>query len=344
MGTALILDAPGELRLEEYPEPSLGADAVRVQTLYSGISAGTELAQYRGTTPHARRVWDPKTRLFGTAVGDLRYPITDWGYEEVGRVIEVGAAAHDIELGDVVWGAWGHRSSHVMPAHEAARRKLPHGVDPTTGVFARIGAVALNGILDAQVNIGETAVVFGAGVVGLIVAQLTRLAGARVIAVDRIPQRLDMAMRFGVDVVIDAAEGNVAREIRERTGGRGADVCIEATGVPAALHEAVRAAAYGATVVALGFFQGDARDLRLGEEFHHNRITIVSSQISGVAARLAHRWDRFRLEETIVRLATGGELRLRDLVSHVVPVSRAAGAYETLDQRPEEALQVILEF
>jgi len=128
------------------------------------------------------------------------------------------------------------------------------------------------------------------------------------------------------------------------TGDRGADVCIEATGAPAALHEAIRAAGYSATVVALGFFQGDGRDLRLGEEFHHNRITVVSSQISGVTPRLAHRWNRQRLEETVMTLQQDGRLRLRDLITDVVPFSRASQAFEKLERRPDEALQVVLQF
>lgn len=344
MGTQLVLDAPGRLRYEEYPEPDLAPGHVRVRTLFSGVSAGTELAQYRGTVPHATRAWDPKHRLFSPTEGGPGYPMRDWGYEQVGEITEVAGEASGLRRGDTVWGSWGHCSTHLLDAERAARQRMPDGLDPVCGIFARIGAIAMNGMLDAQVNVGETAAIFGAGVVGLIVIQLAKLAGASVIAVDQLPARLDAAKRAGADAALRAEAVDVAAEVRRLTNNRGADVCIEATGSPAALHEAIRAAAYSATVVALGFFQGEGRDLRLGEEFHHNRITVVASQISGVTPRLADRWNRQRLEETVMALQQTGRLHLRDLITHVVPFSRASDAFETLERRPNETLQVVMKF
>jgi threonine dehydrogenase-like Zn-dependent dehydrogenase len=84
--------------------------------------------------------------------------------------------------------------------------------------------------------------------------------------------------------------------------------------------------------------------LRLGEEFHHNRIAIVSSQISGVSPRLAGRWDRARLERTVMQLAADGRLALESLVSHVVAAEDAAEAFRLLDERPADAVQVVLDF
>lgn len=344
MGTRLLLEAPGRLRHEDYPEPALKPGQARVRTLFSGISAGTELAQYRGTTPQAVRKWDAETRLFSTSTDAHSYPLRDWGYEQVGEVTEVHETVADLRAGNIIWGAWGHRSTSVLEADQAIRRRMPANLEPICGIFARIGAIALNGILDAQINVAETVVVFGTGVVGLVAIQFAKLAGARIVAVDRHAQRLDAAKRFGADVALQAGTADVAEEVRRMTEGRGADVCIEATGAPTALHEAIRTAAYSATVVALGFFQGDARDLRLGEEFHHNRVTVVSSQISGVAPRLARRWNRQRLEDTVISLQEDGRLRLRELITDVVPFARAAEAFAKLDRAPQESLQVVLQF
>lgn len=212
----------------------------------------------------------------------------DWGYEQVGEITEVAGEASGLRRGGIVWGSWGHRSTHVLAADQAVRQRMPDGLEPVCGIFARIGAIALNGMLDAQVNVGETAVIFGAGVVGLIVVQLTKLAGATVIAVDRLPARLDAAKRVGADVALQADGVDVAAEVRRLTGDRGADVCIEATGAPA-----------------------------------------------GLTPRVAHRWNRQRLEETVMA---------RDLITDVVPFSRASEAFEKLVRRPDEALQVVLQF
>jgi 2-desacetyl-2-hydroxyethyl bacteriochlorophyllide A dehydrogenase len=336
--------APSTVAVVEVEARRPGPGEVRVRTLLSGISAGTELTTYRGSNPHLTHRWDSGRRLFVDGPPALAYPVADSGYEEVGEVVDAGPGVERLRPGDVVWGAWGHRSGCVVAEERVAERVLADGAPPLVGVFARIGAIALNAVLDAGVNVGETVAVFGQGVPGLIAAQLARESGATVVAVDRIPRRLELAGALGAQHVVDASATSAGEAIRELTDGRGADVTIELTGSYAALAEAVRATAYGSRVVASGFYQGAADTVRLGEEFHHNRIELVSSQISGIAPRLAHRWTAVRLERTIVDLCNEGRLELEPLVSHVLPADRAAEAFRLLDERPEEAVQVVLDF
>ena len=344
MDLVVTFAAPSTVAVVEVEARRPGPGEVRVRTLLSGISAGTELATYRGSNPYLSRRWDDDRRLFVDGPPALAYPVADAGYEEVGEVVEVGDGVERVRPADVVWGAWGHRSGCVVPEERVAERVLDVGATPLAGVFARIGAIALNAVLDAAVNVGETVAVFGQGVPGLIAGQLVRESGATVVAVDQIPRRLELAGALGAQHVVDASATSPAEAIRELTDGRGADVAIELSGAYAALAEAVRATAYGSRVVACGFYQGGADGLRLGEEFHHNRIEVVSSQISGIAPRLAHRWTGIRLERTIVDLCDDGRLELEALVSHVLPAERAADAFRLLDERPDEAVQVVLDF
>jgi threonine dehydrogenase-like Zn-dependent dehydrogenase len=337
-------DAPGVVSIGSEPEAVLGEGEVRLRTLYSGISAGTELTYYRGTNRYLEQRWDSERRLLVAGEAQFPYPVSNTGYEEVGTVVEVGPGVSNVRVGQRVWGTWGHRSSAVVAAEHAAARVLPDDADPLIGVFSHIGAVGLNVVLDADLHVGETVAVFGLGVLGQIVAQLARLNGARVVGVDLIPPRLALATELGADVVLDAGEGEVAERIRSLTGGRGADVSIEVSGNARALHEAIRSVAYSSRVVAAGLVPGDAVGLRLGEEFHLNRVSVVSSQISGVAPALAHRWDRYRLNTTVLGLAIDGRLRLRPLVSHIRPLADAAAMFDLLDRTPNEALQVVLSF
>ena len=320
-------------------------DEVRLRTLYSGISAGTELTAYRGTNPYIHKRWDPSQKLFvPDAAPTQPYPMSGWGYEEVGQVVEVGADVSDVAVDDIVYGAWGHRTHHVVEETYARERLLPEGQAPILGIFSQIGAIALNGVHDARIRIGETVAVFGLGVPGQIAAQLARGSGARVIGVDLFAGRLATASQLGaIDVAINAGDGSVAEQIKELTAGRGADISLEVSGSTAALHEAIRATAYSARVVTLGFFQREARHLYLGEEFHHNRISLVCSQISGVAPELSYRWNRLRLAQTAMRLQAEGTLNLEPLISHTFPFAQAAAAFRLLDQEPEQALQVVLD-
>lgn len=343
MGHLVRISSPRVVEVAEAEDPVPGPGEVLLETAYSGISAGTELTGYRGTNPYLTNEWDPERRLFVPGTSSMSYPIDGWGYEEAGRVAAAGSPADEDLVGRLVWGSWGHRSAAVRPAEYARARLLP-GTEPMRGVFGRIGAIAHNAILDAGIHVGESVVVFGAGVPGQIVAQLARLSGAHVTVVDPVPARRALAERLGADRTLDPGTHDVAAEVRAATRNRGADVVIEMSGAYQALREAVRTVAYNSRVVAGGFFQGPAAPLHLGEEFHHNRVAVICSQISGVAAHLQHRWDDLRMSHTVLSLARDGRLALDDLVSHVVPARRAADAFAMLDKGPQDTLQVVLDY
>jgi 2-desacetyl-2-hydroxyethyl bacteriochlorophyllide A dehydrogenase len=344
VGHLVRFSAPRTAEVVEVDDPVLGPGEVQLTTLYSGISAGTELTAYRGSNPYLASRWDPGTRLFVPGATTQSYPLDAWGYEESGRISAVGPEVDEALVGRLVWGAWGHRSCTVKPEVWVRPRLMSDESTPLVGIFAKIGAIALNAVLDADIHVGETVAVFGAGVPGQIVAQLARLNGARVVVVDLHPARRDLATRLGADAALDPADGDVAAAVKEMTEGRGADVVIEMSGSYHALHDAVRSAAYSSRVVASGFFQGGAEPLRLGEEFHHNRVAIVGSQISGVAPALQHRWDEIRMSRTVLALEAEGRLELQALISHTYPAAEAPKAFEMLDSSPADALQVVLAY
>jgi threonine dehydrogenase-like Zn-dependent dehydrogenase len=176
------------------------------------------------------------------------------------------------------------------------------------------------------------------------VAQLARLNGGRVVVADLVAARRQLALELGAAAALDPAAGDVAEAVRQMTDDRGADVVIEMSGAYQALQEAARTVGYSSRVVAAGFFQGDGVPLRLGEEFHHNRVAIVGSQISGVAPQLRHRWDELRMSTTVLELAADGRLALGPLVTHVLPDGEAPAAFEMLDEDPGDALQVVLDY
>ena len=318
---------------------------VRLRTLYSGISAGTELTAYRGSSPYLTKRWDEERRMFveGTTPS-FEYPVDGWGYEEVGQVVEVGSAVTSVGISDVIYGAWGHRSYHIGEEAGAAARKLPDTLDPIVGTFSQIGAIALNSMLDADIHVGETVAVFGQGVPGLLVTQLAKANGGRVIGIDGHRIRLDLASKLGAEHVIDYTTQDTAATVRALTENRGADVSIEISGIYRALADAIRSTAYNSKVIAAGFFQGGGTALTLGEEFHHNRIEIVCSQISGVNPRLDHRWNELRLAQTFISSCARGLIDTQALVSHVIPATDARDAFAMLNERPAECVQVVLDF
>ncbi|WP_219416765.1 zinc-dependent alcohol dehydrogenase [Pseudonocardia nigra] len=206
-----------------------------------------------------------------------------------------------------------------------------------------MGAIALGAVLSADLHVGERVAVFGQGVLGLLTTQLATLNGADVTAVDILAGRLALAQKWAAHTV-DAQAGDPAEAVRKHTGATGADVAIEISGSYPALHEALRTVGIGGRVVAAGFYQGEGIGLRLGEEFHLNRVHIVASQIGGVPAALQSRWTVERLHKVFVDLVQAGRVDVAPLVTDVVPATDVAAAFHLLDERPQDALQVVLDF
>jgi 2-desacetyl-2-hydroxyethyl bacteriochlorophyllide A dehydrogenase len=335
--------SPGKVRLVPMQVREPGEGEVLVSTIYSGISAGTELTAFTGTNPYLHRQWDPVRRLFAEGKPTFPYPLHGWGYEEVGRVTAVGPGVSSDLTGRVVWGIWGHCEAGILPEATARQQLLGDQVSPLCGVFARAGAVALNALLDAGPRLDETLVVFGQGVIGLLLTALASASGARVVAVDPIPERLNLARHFGATVVI-SDPATAAERVRDLTGNRGAPVAVDVSGSAAALNEAIRTVGLNGTVVAAGFYQGAMSAVRLGEEFHHNRVRLLSSQIGGVDPALSGWWDRSQLHQNVMARISDGRLDPTPLVSHEIPVTECQSAFELLTAGDPSVLQVVLKF
>jgi 2-desacetyl-2-hydroxyethyl bacteriochlorophyllide A dehydrogenase len=344
MPEVVSFSAPYDVALVPFDAPPLVPGAVRVRTWYSGVSAGTELTAYRGSNPYLTRTWDAGRRLFVEGAPTFAYPVQGWGYSEVGEVVEAAEDVTRPSVGDVVHGIWGHRSEAVLPADRVADRVWT-GQDPVSGTFARVGSIALNALLAADARLGDRVAVFGQGVIGLLATRLAVLAGAEVVAVDSIDTRLDAARGMGAAHVVRAdAPGGAGAAVRAWAGGVGVDAAIELSGNDGALHEAVRSVVLDGTVAASGFYQGGAAHLRLGEEFHHNRVRIVASQISGTPVALGPRWDQPRLVRTFMDQVRRGAVDARSLVTDIVDAADVATVFERLDRGDPEILQAVLRF
>ena len=318
---------------------ALNDNEVMVQTLYSGISAGTELTWFRGRNPNLYKKWDPETRLFLKAEAPTQNYPQATGYENIGKVIAKGSRVRTLDVGEVVFSYWNHVSAYKMEERELF--KLPKGVEPKHGVFIALGGVAFNGILDARIVPGESVAIFGMGVIGQIAVQLAEIAGAKtVIAVDLESRRLELAAQSGADVLINPrACDDVALKIRGLTGNRGADVVIEVSGAYPALQEAIRTACFQGRVIVVSFYTGEAKGLNLGEEFHVNRIRLISSQASGVNPELHPRWNDERKLQAFLGLF--GKLKLSHLITHEFKVEACQMAFDLIDKHPQEAMQVV---
>jgi 2-desacetyl-2-hydroxyethyl bacteriochlorophyllide A dehydrogenase len=329
---ALWFTAPRTAALRDETVPSPGPGEVRIGAMASAVSAGTELLVYRGEVSNELPLDLPTLR------GSYAFPIK-YGYASVGIILDVGTGIEHLCAGDSVFAHHPHQDVFVVPATVPVR--LPHDLDPLLGVFFANLETALNVVHDTPLRFGETAIVSGAGIVGLLVARLLKLAGAgTVLVVDPLESRRKLALAAGADGAV--ASESLNRRIIELTGGRGADVAVEASGSGAGLQAAIGAVATEGTVVVASWYGTKPLALDLGGHFHRGRVSLRSSHVGRLNPALAPRWDRTRRTETVLGLL--GRLDLESLISHRLPFDRAAEAYPLLDERPEEAVQVVFTY
>jgi 2-desacetyl-2-hydroxyethyl bacteriochlorophyllide A dehydrogenase len=352
VGRVLVLEGPRTLRLREEEARPPAAREARVRALVSGVSHGTELNLYRGSSAFADRVFDRELRAFVKPDPPRpTYPAM-LGYSLVGVVVEVGVAVTELNPGDLVHAGAPHGEEAVVDLDAAARAtypliRLPPGEPPPWALFVSLGAVALVAAHDATVRLGDHVAVIGLGAIGLLVLQMARLAGAaRVIATDPVATRRELALGLGANTVVDpsGAQDGAGAAIK-RAGGRGVDVAIETSGAAAGLHDAIAAAGLGGRVVTVGFYQGGAEAVRLGEEWHHNRLDMISSMGAwGAPHRAYPAWDRPRVMQTVVDLLAAGAVRVDGLPVRRFPFDQAAEAYRWLDANPDKAVKVALTY
>ena len=324
---ALWFTGPREIELRSSDVRPPGAGEVVVQATASLISAGTEMIVYRGQT-------SPDDRMPPTSEGTFPFPVK-YGYQTVGRIIAVGSGVTDFAVGDRVFARYPHAEFFTIAALPTLLVKLPDGIDDASATFINLARVALTGLLDVPVRVGEFAVVFGQGIVGMMTARLAKLSAATVVVVDNFPARRELALKYGVDAAVAPAEA--VATVLELSGGRGADVVFEASGAPAALQAAIEVTATEAEIVALSLYGTQTVALRLAPEFHYRKLRITSSQAGD-----QRRWDWARRTQATVALLE--KLSVADMVGAHVPFADAAKAYDMVDHNPAEVLGVVLTY
>ncbi|MFF0469403.1 zinc-binding dehydrogenase [Micromonospora zamorensis] len=355
----VVVTGPGRVELVEQDAAPLRPGTFRVETLYSGVSAGTELSYVKGTNPYLNVTWNADLGLFQPGEASTPYPVNRLGYMQVGRVVESDTPA--VAVGTVGAMTYGHRTGWLADPVAERFVPLPDDLDPLLGVYvAHMGPICANGLLHAAADLhgadvrslgdgvrGRRVAVVGAGVVALLTALFARRNGAAsVVVLDPTPHRRQVAEALGLETLDpDADDPAVVLKTRwaHTAGDRGADVVFQCRGQAWALQLALRLLRPQGTVIDLAFYQEGADAVRLGEEFHHNGLSLRCAQIGRVPRGLAPTWDRERLSaETIDLLRTYGDVMRKHLVSAVVPFDEAPTLLTDLADRRRQELQVVL--
>lgn len=354
----VVVVAPGVVVVEHEELPPLADGQLLLETVATGVSAGTELAFVKGDHVEAGARYDRELGLFGPTPGTQDdggagagslYPVRRLGYMEVARVTRSRAQA--IPTGQIVAAAYGHASAHVADPVREHLVALPDDLDPLLGVFvAHLGPICANALLHAAAQVcpvphrldvgvgGRRVAVIGGGTVGLLTGLLCDLLGAaETVVVDEDQGRRDTATALGLlswdPGPADDPAANIASAAalkarwRHHPADHGADVVFQCRGRSRALATALRIVRPQGVVVDLAFYTEPAAAVHLGAEFHHNGLTIVSAQIGRTPRGTGPWWDRHRLSrETIALLRERGTDIRQHLLTDVRPLIEAPAA------------------
>lgn len=353
---SLGIERPHQAFFAGYDEGPPGDGEVRLDTLYTGLSAGTELTFYKNTNVYLRHRWDTGRNVFVPNEPQQHFPVPFMGYMEMGRVAE--SRAPGFEPGQLVGGAWGHKSGHTANPFHDVLTLLPPGIDPILGIYVgQMGPIAANGILHADAELlgptvatlgagvaGKPVLVIGAGVVGIFTALFAQRAGAsEVVIADPSPFRRMRCDCLGMTAMDEEQAWQHAKS-RWLHGGddRGADVVFQTRADSGSLHRALKALRPQGTVIDLAFYQGGADGAWLGEEFHHNGLSIRCAQVNRVPRGLSFHWDKARLaRETVALLAERGAEIKAQVITHVIPFDEGPRFLDHLVRERPEFLQIV---
>ena len=324
---ALLFVEPGvvEIRDVDVSEPEAGE--VLIRTAFSGISGGTEMLAYRGELDADM----PRDETLGSLGGTFRYPF-EYGYAAAGVV--------ERSRSDLPEGA------HVLAFHPHQDRFVAATTDvvPVTGTDLRLATLlplvetAFQITLDAEIRLGEPAVVLGLGAVGILTGALLARSGATVLGCDPRPWRRAAAKRFGFEAHDPDGISDALRERRPE----GAPLVVEVSGDPAALSSALGLLANEGAALVASWYGRKLVGLPLGAEFHRRRLSIRSTQVSRIPARLSGTWTIARRRAVALELLR--ELPVQTLATHEFGFDDARAAYEAIDRGEDGLMHVALTY
>ncbi len=349
----------GEIAVMEVPAPKLLPGCVLVRMEASLVSAGTERASYEFASksllqkakarPDLVREVINKVRRDGvfSAVATVRNRLDQpnaLGYSSAGTIIGVGEGVTDLHAGDRVACAGAGYAVHAefacVPRLLAARIPLGSAVSFEEAAFTTVGAVALHGVRTADAKLGDVVAVIGLGLLGQLAVQILKAAGCRVLGLDIVPERAELALRLGADDVSISRDG--LRDLcLQHSTGHGADAVLITAETPSSepVEVAGEVARDRGVVVAVGTVGMDIQrklyfekelDFRVSRSYGPGRYDSAYEQ-KGRDYPIGYvRWTETRNMEAFLQLLSEGNLDVKSLITHRFPIESAQGAYDVI--------------
>lgn len=323
-GKRIAFVGKGKVSIEDFKLRKPENNEVLIETVSTLISPGTETA-FLMALPNTPGVFP-------------QYP----GYSNAGIVIATGSNVSEFKVGDRVVSQRGH-ASHVI-APENIVLHIPEKLSFDEAAFFALSSIALQGVRKADIELGESVVVIGQGLIGQLALQLAKLSGGMpVIGVDFYDYRLKLSIENGADHILNPLKVDLEKEVKEATDGKGAHVVIEATGNPQAIPTALKLAAEYGRIVILGSPRGSC-EINFYPEVHKKGLQIIGAHASrrpGFESR--HGWWTVKDDNLLaLKLIEKGLLKVKNLITLKMNFQEAKNAYMKLIEEKDKVLGIIL--
>ncbi len=367
-----VLVKNGEIVVESVPPPAAVPGHLLVRVHYSLISTGTEMSvvatssaslldRIRKKPELIRKGLDSikekgltETLRIATGGGSLGQPL---GYSAAGKIVEVGDGVSEFRAGDLVACAGAGMANHAelisVPRNLTVR--IPEGVSVKQASSVTLGAIAMQGLRQAEPRLGEIVMVSGLGLIGLLTVQMLRANGCRVIGLDIDPERLALASELGAEATINATDDNLVERALSLSDGMGVDTSIitAATESDAPLNLAMKYTRRKGKVVVVGavglnlnrspFYEKEI-DLRISCSYGPGRYD-ASYELQGLDYPYAYvRWTENRNMEAYLQLVAAGKINVNRLAQREYEIEQAPEAYRVLSEASEKPLAVLLRY
>lgn len=362
--------ADGRLQVVEVPRPVVRPGGVLVRTVYSLISAGTErsavevarkslLGKAKARPDRVRQVLDSaRQQGVGETYRKVRGrldQLSPLGYSSAGVVVEVGPDAGAFAVGDRVACAGAGYAAHADFNFVPRNLCAPAGPVPLeAAAFGTVGAIALQGVRQADVRVGEWVAVVGLGLVGLLTVQILKAAGCRVLGIEPNEERAELARTLGCEGTASPGRAAVERAA-DLTGGVGMDAVLitaaTSSSAPVALAgelcrdrgTVVMVGATGMEVPRSTYYEKEL-ELRLSRSYGPGRYDPEYEE-KGRDYPIGYvRWTQQRNLAAFLALVADEKVRVRPLISHTFPIDRAADAYDLITEGAEPHLAVLIDY
>lgn len=325
----IVFTKPYTAELLEVECLSPKENEVTVALEYSAISAGTEKANFIGVVSEA---------------GPAPFPRTV-GYSAVGKITAVGDGVNDLRVGDRVVVYWGVHQANITVSRNNVI-KVPDEISSKEAALVFISAFPLAAIRKTRLEIGESALVMGLGILGIFAVQQLRAAGAYpIIAADPVKERRELALKMGADFALDPTKEGFAKEAMDLSDG-GVNVCIEVTGLGAGLIGALDCMKKMGRVALLGCTRNPHFEINYYSKVHVPGISLIGAHTKARPQKESSPgfWTDEDDLKALFKLIKGRRLNYMDMISEIHSPNEAQTVYDRLVNEKDFPIGVLFDW